>query len=103
MEMQAPFPEHEENDSERKRCKTNANGLLLTKSGHVSVGRNDINAKYDASYRNPENTNRLLGRALTLGQACGMIGVALFGDEIPLEGAGDFLTYYIYILLILHY
>ena len=55
-----------------------------------SVGRNNINAKYDASYRNPENTNRLLGRALTLGQACGLIGVALFGADIPLEGAGDY-------------
>ncbi len=60
-----------------------------TKSGSVSVGRNNINAKYDASYSNPENTNRLLGQALTLGQACEMIGVALFGAEIPLESAGD--------------
>jgi hypothetical protein len=51
---------------------------------------NDINAKYDASYCNPENTNRLSGRALTLGQACGLIGVALFGTEIPLEGADDY-------------
>jgi hypothetical protein len=48
------------------------------------------NPKYDASYRNPENTTRLLGRALTLGQACGLIGVALFGADIPLEGAGDY-------------
>jgi hypothetical protein len=86
---ESELPATEETDSGRNRRKTNANGLPLTKSGRVSIGRNDINAKYDASYRNPENTTRLLGRALTLGQACGLIGVALFGADIPLEGAGD--------------
>jgi hypothetical protein len=99
MESQAPILENEENYSARKRSKTNADGLLLTKSGHVSVGRKQINAKHDASYRNrrnAENTNRLLGRALTLGQACGLIGVELFRADIPLEGAGDHRTYYVY-------
>ena len=90
LDSDLPGPATEETDSGRNRRKTNANGLPLTKSGRVSIGRNDINAKYDASYRNPENTTRLLGRALTLGQACGLIGVALFGAEIPLEGAGDY-------------
>jgi hypothetical protein len=64
--------------------------ILLTKSGRVSVGRNNINAKYYASYRYAVNTNRVLGRALTLGQACGLIGVALFRADIPYEGAGDY-------------
>jgi hypothetical protein len=82
--------ENEETDPGRKRRKTNANGLPLTKSGRVFVGRNNINAKYDASYRNPENTTRLLGSALTLGQECGLIGVASFGADIPLEGAGEY-------------
>ncbi len=90
MDSQASIPENEENDSARRRRKTNADGLQLTKSGRVSVGCNNINAKYDASYRNPENANRLLGWALTLGKACGLIGVALFGADIPLEGAGDY-------------
>jgi hypothetical protein len=90
MDSQASIPKNEENDSAHKRRKTNADGLQLTKSGSVSVGRNNINAKYDASYNNPENTNRLLGQALTLGQACGLIGVALFGADIPLEGTGDY-------------
>jgi hypothetical protein len=43
----------------RKRRKTNSNGLPLTMSGRVSVGRNDINAKYDASYRNPKNMSKM--------------------------------------------
>ncbi len=87
MDLDSELPATEEPESGRNRRKSNANGLPLTKSGRVSIGRNDINAKYNASYRNPENTTRLLGRALTLG--CGLIGVALFGAEIPLEGAGD--------------
>jgi len=53
---------------------------------------NEVNAKYDASYRNSDNTNKLLGRSLTLGQACGLIGVALYGAQadIPLEDSGRF-------------
>ncbi len=46
MDSQAPIPENEENDSARKRRETNADGLLLTKSVRVSVGRNNINANY---------------------------------------------------------
>ncbi len=40
MDSQASIPENEENDSARKRRETNADGLPLTKSGRVSVGRN---------------------------------------------------------------
>ncbi len=49
---------------------------------------NEINDKFDSSYRNSENTNTLLGKRLTLGQACGIIGVALYGADIPLEDTG---------------
>jgi hypothetical protein len=83
----------------RNRRQSNADGLLLTKSGRVSMITNEVNAKFDASYRNSDNTNRLLGRSLTLGQACGLIGVALYGAEIPLEDSGSF---YMHILLIQH-
>ena len=72
------------------RRKSNSDGLLLTKSGRVSMTTNEVNAKYDASYRNSDNTNKLLGRSLTLGQACGLIGVTLYGAEIPLEDSGCF-------------
>ncbi len=59
------------------RRKSNSDGLLLTKSGRVSMSSNEVNAKYDASYRNSDNNNKLLGRSLSLGQACGIIGVVL--------------------------
>ena len=75
-------------DSARKRRAVNKHGLQLTKSGRVAGSANSINAKYDSAYRNAENENRLLGRSLTLGQACGIIGVCLYGADIPMEQSG---------------
>ena len=72
----------------KSRRKSNSDGLLLTKSGRISMITNEVNEKYDSSYRNSDNTNKLLGRGLTLGQACGIIGVALYGADIPLEDSG---------------
>ena len=90
----------------KTRRKSNSDGLLLTKSGRVSMITNEVNAKYDTSYRNSDNTNKLLGRSLSLGQACGLIGVALYGADIPLEDSGGFFCKHIlliqYILHILH-
>ena len=74
----------------KTRRKSNSDGLLLTKSGRVSMIINEVNAKYDTSYRNSDNTNKLLGRSLTLGQACVLIGVALYGADIPLEDSSSF-------------
>ena len=75
-------------DSARKRRAFNKHGLSLTKGGRVAGSANSINAKYDSAYRNAENENRLLGRSLTLGQACGIIGVCLYGADIPMEQSG---------------
>ena len=72
----------------RKRRTSNADGMQLTKSGRISMSKNEVNAKYDASYHNHENENKLLGRLLNLGTACGIIGVALYGADIPLEDSG---------------
>ena len=44
--------------------------------------------KINSSYRNSHNTNTLLGKHLILGQACRIIGVALYGADIPLEDWG---------------
>jgi hypothetical protein len=55
---------------------------------------NEVNAKYDASYHRSDNTNKLLGRNLSLGQACGLIGVALYGADIPLEDSGIYFPSY---------
>ncbi len=90
--------------SAKKRRKSNADGLALTKSGPVSISRNDVNAKFDASYRNSANVTKLLGRSVTLGQACGIIGVALHGSDLPLEDAGNILhiSHILHLLHILH-
>ncbi len=52
------------------------------------MSADEVNAKYDASYRNSENCSKLLGRSLTLGQAVGIISVAFYGAKIPMEDAG---------------
>ena len=81
--------------------KINSDGLQLTNSGRVSMTGNKVNEKFNASYRNSENTNRLLGRLLSLGQACGIVGVALFGADIPMEESGIHLhiLHILYILI----
>jgi hypothetical protein len=74
--------------AKKARRKTNSDGLLLTQSGRVSMASNEVNVKYDSSYRSSQNTVTLLGRRVTLGQACGIIGVALYGPDMPLEDSG---------------
>ena len=74
--------------AKKARRRTNSDGLLLTQSGRVSMASNEVNVKFDSSYRSSENTVTLLGRRLTLGQACVIIGVALYGPDIPLEDSG---------------
>ena len=74
--------------AKKLRRKSNSDGLLLTKRGRVSVASSEVNVRFDSSYRSSENTVTLLGRRLTLGQACGIIGVALYGPDIPLEDSG---------------
>ena len=74
--------------AKKLRRKSNLDGLLLTKRGSVSMTSNKVNIKFDSSYCKSENIVTLLGRSLTLGQACGIIGVALYGPDIPLEDSG---------------
>ncbi len=69
----------------------------------MSVSRNEVNAKFDSAYSNSDKTNKLLGRrSLTLGQACGIIGVALYGSDIPLEDSGMHTVHIMHIMHILH-
>jgi hypothetical protein len=82
-------------DSARKHRATNKDGLLLTKSGRVAGSANTINATFDSAYSNSENENRLLGRLLTLGQACGIVGVCLYGADVPMEQSGIVIVMYI--------
>ena len=74
--------------AKKLRRKSNLAWLPLTKRGSVSMTSNEVNIKFDLSYSKSENTVTLLGRSLTLGQACGIIGVALYGPDIPLEDSG---------------
>jgi hypothetical protein len=55
------------------------------------IRQNDVNANYIASYLNSANVTELLSRSVTLGQACGIIGVALHCSDLPLEEAGNIL------------
>ena len=73
----------------KRRRNANSDGMPLTKSGRISITKNEVNAKYDASYRNSDNTNKLLGRHINLGQACGIIGGVLYCPDTPLEDSGN--------------
>jgi hypothetical protein len=55
---------------------------------------NQLNAKYDTSYSNSDNTSKLLGRSLIFGQAYGIIGVVLYRPDIPLEESRIYLHIY---------
>ena len=93
MSAVSPVPDAEDSgtpsaSAKKARRKTNSDGLLLTQSDRVSMASNEVNFKFDSSYRSSENTVTLLGRRLTLGQACVIIGVALYGPDIPLEDSG---------------
>jgi hypothetical protein len=86
-------------ETARNRRKSNKDGLPLTKSGCISLVCNNINAKFDSTYRNPDNERKLLGRSLNLGHACGIVGMALYGADVPSDSAGNILR----ILRILHF
>jgi hypothetical protein len=43
------------------------------------------------SYRNSDNKRKLLGRSLNLGQACGIVGMAVYGADVPGDSAGNIL------------
>jgi hypothetical protein len=92
MELTTPYVSAKCNS--HSLSKSNSDGLLSTKSGRMSMICNEVNAKYDASYRNSDNINKLLGRSLSLGRACGINGVALYANvsaDIPLEDSGIYL------------
>ncbi len=82
--------------SGQRRRTSNSDGMPLTKSGRISMSKNKVNSKYDTSYSNSDDTNKLLGRNLNLGQAFGIVGGALHCAEIPLEDSGK-LSYCAYL------
>ncbi len=84
-------------DSGKKHQSVNKDRLKLRRGWCVAGSANSINAKYDVSYSNSENENRLLGQLLTRGQACGIVSLCLYGADIPMGQSG--MVMYIYHIL----
>ena len=68
--------------------KINKKGLIMTPGGRPSVRKLAVNEKYGTSYRNGRNTREIMGKKLSIGKACALLGIAHFGPNIPLEEAG---------------
>ena len=66
----------------------NKKGLAVTPGGRPSVRQNAVNAKYASTYRNALNMHEIMGKKLTIGKACALLGIVHFGPNIPLEEAG---------------
>ena len=60
----------------------------MTPGGRPSVRKLAVNEKYGTSYRNGRNTREIMGKKLSIGKACALLGIAHFGPKIPLEEAG---------------
>ena len=65
-------------------------GLELTPSGRpsVRVKKNQVNAKYGSNCSSSSSAEKILGKRLSIGRACALLGVVMLGPEIPLESAG---------------
>ena len=68
--------------------RTDKKACVLASSGRPSVKRNAVNGKYGTNYRNSTVTKTIMGKTVTLGRACALVGVALMGPNIPIEEAG---------------
>ena len=68
--------------------KINKKGLRMTPGGRPSVRKLAVNEKYGTSYRNGRNTREIMGKKLSIGKACALLGNAHFGSNIPLDEAG---------------
>jgi hypothetical protein len=66
----------------------NKRGLPVTPGGRPSVKKNAVNAKYSGNYRNPLNTQEILGKKVSIGRACAVLGIVQLGPNIRLEEAG---------------
>ena len=60
----------------------------MTPGGRPSVKKLAVNAKYGTPYRKPLNTREIMGKKISIGKACALLGIAHFGPNIPLEQAG---------------
>jgi hypothetical protein len=55
-----------------------------TKSGRASF-KNNLTKRYCSIYRDPDNSEVLMGKLMTLGKAFGILAICMFGPNLPTE------------------
>ena len=91
MRKKAKAPSRSDDDEigfHTPTSRKNKMGLELTPSGRPSVKKNQVNAKYGSNYSSSSSAEKILGKRLSIGRACALLGVVMLGPEIPLESAG---------------
>jgi hypothetical protein len=59
-------------------------GAGQTKSGSASF-RNELTKCYDSKYRDPDNSEVLMGKQMPLGKVFGILASCMFGPNLPTE------------------
>ena len=55
-----------------------------TKSGRTSF-KNELTKRYGSKYRDPDNSEVLMGELMPLGKAFGILAICMFGPNLPTE------------------
>jgi hypothetical protein len=58
-----------------------------TKSGSTSF-KNELTKRYCSKYRDPDNSEVLMGELMPLGKAFGILAICMFGPNLPTESTG---------------
>ncbi len=58
-----------------------------TKSGFTSF-KNDLTNRYGSKYRDPDNSELLMGELMSLGKAFGILAICMFGPTCRLKSTG---------------
>ena len=66
----------------------NRKGIACNYDGRPSVRRNEVSKKFTPSYRNPENKEMLLGRAVPLGKAMALLATVQYAHRPPVDEHG---------------
>ncbi len=55
-----------------------------TKSGRTAF-KNDLTKRYGSKYRDPDNSELLMGELMPLGKVFGILAICMFGPNLPTE------------------
>jgi hypothetical protein len=66
----------------------NRKGVACTSDGRPSIRRNEVNKKFSASYRNPENKELFVGKPVPLGKAMALLATVQYGNRPPVDEHG---------------